>query len=365
MDTQKDVAAIRGLIEVVINDLLKTGGKFNYEQIGKEYSWRHRELIEKDSRFFLDINSLHKAMSDVNKALKKHDLALIMEGSNKRGFLYSYPEGAGEIIDQWLDKKSRDKKRMRLTEVLKLFAMSKGLLPESWVADLTPKIKELEDAEGSKSKIIEFDFNDQLTNLYNVPTFIEAIEGRKVLSLVNNARYMYDVPIIFTPYYIKEYNHRFFCVGLCRKVDGTIVKDYIVAIDRVSDIRECTDEPYQHPQKDYSTFFDDIVGVRHETDRETGQWMEKLHIEIETRNQYTHGRIVSKKIHPSQREEKKFGEAENGMGRVSIDVIPNLELTSVLLGFGSNIRVLEPKFVAERIAKNARAMSALYDESTP
>lgn len=359
--SKKEVAPLRGYFHVLIHELLKTGKQFTYNQIGCEYNQRFRLLIKEKGRKFSDYeDSMHKAMSDIIIVLKNHGLNLLREGCNRKGFSYSYPDGASNVIEKWLDEKSH--KRMRLTELVKLFALSKGLLPDSWIVNLIPQIEALEDIKEPNRKLIEFDYNNLLTNIYKIPDFLEAIQNKKVLSLINNAGYNYNIPIIFIPYYIKEYNHRFFCIGLCIDSDGTTRKDYVIAIDRVSKVQECTDFPYVPQEKDYSQFFSDIVGVRHEIDFETGEPMKKQHILIETRNRYTHGRIITKPFHASQVEVTKFGEGENGMGMVSIDVIPNLELTSLLLSFGSNIKVIEPMLVVERIANNARKLTALYDE---
>lgn len=361
----KDSAALRGIFIELIHRLLKTGEKYTYDQIGNEYKIENYEKINKDKRRYGEYHdSMHKAISDITRELKKNGTDLIREERNNRHYAYSYPNGASDIIEKWLDKKSQNKKKMRLTELVKLFAMSKGLLPDSWIVNLTPQIEGLEDEEIPTSKIIEFDFNDQLTNIYKIPYFIDAIKEKKVLSLVNNASYKYDVPIVFIPYYIKEYNHRFFCIGLCKKSDGTIAEDYVIAIDRVSKVKEDTEESYIPPTKDYNHFFEDIVGVRHEIDSVSGQPMKKQHILIETRDLYTHGRIASKPLHASQKVEHEFGKGKNGMGLVILDLVPNPELTSLLLGFSDNIRIIEPASLAERIANKAKAIAALYETST-
>ena len=255
--TKKEVAALRGLFHVLIHELLKTGRQVTYEQIGEKYNSRYSFLIHgpEGNRYKWYEESMRKAMSDISLALKSQGMDIIREGSRKKGYLYSYPEGACEYIELWLDKKSHNKKRMRVSEIIKLIAMSKGLLPKTWVANLIPQIEALEKMEAPKTKIIEFDYNDLLTNIYKVPDFLDAIEGKKVLSLINNAGYKYEVPIVFIPYYIKEYNHRFFCIGHCKKSDGTEIEDYVIAIDRVSNVEECRDEPYIPPQKDYSHYY--------------------------------------------------------------------------------------------------------------
>ena len=343
-----------------IHRLLKSGRKVTYADVLAEYEIEYGR-VGRVGRVLVD-ESMHKAMSDISKVLTHNDMELVRVGSNKTGYTYSYPEGASEVIDKWLEAKSQKRKAMRIAEIIKLFAMSKGLLPESWIVDLKPHIEALNDEGIKPEKIIEFDFNDKLTNLVKVPVFFRAIQTQRVLKIIHRAGFQRDVTIVFTPYYVKEYNHRFFCVGLCHFPDGGTMDDYVVAIDRVKDIEECVKVDYVPPKKDYSLFFSDIVGVRHEVNHETGLLMKKQHILIATQSSYTHGRIISKPLHCSQKEVARFGEGQEGMGLISIDVVPNLELTSFLLSFGNGIKILEPKMLVRRIVSAARNIMLLYGE---
>lgn len=351
----------------MINELLKSGRVLTYEIIGAEFESRYPELTRNDKRRELQdksySESMRKAVSEIRDVMRKKGLHLECGGNNRKGFLYAYPEGY-EGIDEWLAARDKKTKRLRQQQLLRLIAASKGLLPNAWMVDLTAKVEALMALEGREQrKIIEFDTNDQLTNIELIPLFYDAIEKHRVLSLVNKAAFQYERSVVFTPYFLKEYNRRWFCLGRCVEADGTVREDYTCALDRVKSVTECSDTDWMPPKIDYSHYFDDIVGMRHEIDFETGLPLPVVHIVIETLDPYTHGRILSKPLHRSQREDLPFNADGSGKGRVTIDVVPNLELMSMLLSYGFHIRVVAPVDYAARVVGNIKRMAELYASS--
>lgn len=349
----------------LINELLKSGRVLTYEIISKEYESRYPELTQNDRRRALQdksySESMRKAVSEISNIMKAKNLHLICGGNNRSGYHYAYPKEY-EGIDEWLAAKDKDEKRMRQQQLLRLIAASKGLLPKEWMVDLTAKVETLMALEGRERRtLIEFDNNDQLKNIGLIPVFYDAIEKHRVLLLVNKAAYQYERTIQFTPYFLKEYNRRWFCIGHCVESNGTERPDYTCALDRVMQVSECENAEWIPPVRDYSNYFDDIVGMRHEKDPETGLPNPVEHIVIETLDPYTHGRIASKPLHRRQVEEMPFNSDGNGKGRVSIDVVPNPELISIILSFGKDIRVLEPASFVHRIKNTVREMAVLYE----
>lgn len=349
----------------MINELLKSGRVLTYEIISEEFERRYPDLTMKDRRRELQdksySESMRKAVAEISAIMKTKGLKLICSGNNRNGYCYAYPKGYGGI-DDWLVTKDKKEKRLRQQQLLRLIAASKGLLPSAWMVDLTARIEALMALEGREQrKIIEFDTNEQLTNIGLIPLFYDAIENHRVLSLVNKAAFQFERSVIFTPYFLKEYNRRWFCLGRGIEADGTVRDDYTCALDRVRSVTECKEVEWVQPIRDYSHYFDDIVGMRHETDPETGLPLPVAHIVIETFDSYTHGRIMSKPLHHSQTEEIPFGHDGCDKGQVAIDVVPNPELISIILSFGRKIRVVAPTSFVSRIENEVREMAASYD----
>ena len=63
--------------------------------------------------------------------------------------------------------------------------------------------------------------------------------------------------------------------------------------------------------------------------------------------------IKNKPLHPSQRcSDKEM--------RITIDVIPNSELISLLLSFGSQLEVLEPQSVRDMMREHVKTLNKFY-----
>lgn len=92
--------------------------------------------------------------------------------------------------------------------------------------------------------------------------------------------------IIFHPYYVRQYNNRWFVFGL--REDKNRISN--LALDRIIDFEKLEDVPYHRNREiDFEHYFDDIVGVTHPNG------VEKEHIVLKaTKNRFPH--IVSKPI---------------------------------------------------------------------
>jgi predicted DNA-binding transcriptional regulator YafY len=66
--------------------------------------------------------------------------------------------------------------------------------------------------------------------------------------------------------------------------------------------------------------------------------------------------VKSQPIHSSQ----EIVEDNNDECRVSLHVVINPELTMTLLSYGSQVKVLKPAHLAEKMAEEAKAMATLY-----
>jgi hypothetical protein len=179
--------------------------------------------------------------------------------------------------------------------------------------------------------------------------------------------------VVIHPHHIREYNGRLFLFG---KAD---LKTYKSAskqmeykfeagnfpLDRIDEdsIKVIPNQEFIPSQIDYTTFFDDIVGVTHYTDNDTGKIkfpVEK--IMIKTHDPYAHGRMVTRPLHKSQVEEQPFDD-EEGFGLISITVSYNKELLGVIFNYEGSIEVISPKCVRDEITMEVDKMYKHYHES--
>ena len=268
----------------------------------------------------------------------------------KQGF--RYPQGVKDPIHY----AKEEIHKLRTKQLLRLLSASINLFPQTWLADIVEGAQFL---AADDKKLISFDQNMHVEHLQWVPTIFDAIEKKKVLSFQYRPRYEEKVKeVLLHPYFLKEFNSRWFVFGHATYTDGKVLEQFNCALDRIEgEISIVDDIEYIGPKGDLyaEDYFKDIVGVtRHNKPR--------LTIKIETRDAYTHWRIMTKKLHQSQRKLRDFSKTQTGL--FSIDVIPNNELDTLLLGFGAHIRIIEPQSYLDSFQEMVRKLADLYPPKT-
>ncbi len=111
-----------------------------------------------------------------------------------------------------------------------------------------------------------------------------------------------------------------------------------LALDRIISLKEIDKDFIKNTEYDFSEYFEDIIGV--------SKSHEDLPVIIHllfTPEQAPY--ILTKPIHGSQ---KKLRNDSEGL-LISIEVIPNRELFSLLLSFGERVKVVSPEIIQRRI----------------
>lgn len=272
---------------------------------------------------------LDKAKGRIRKCLQAQGLDFdeqMIDGFKE----FKYPENVPEGLLSPLRKKTR---KLRQKTLADLIQKSQGLFPASWLAKF--QLQAEEEINGSStSPIIAFDSNEQLWNLDLLPTFYHAIRDKQVLKFTYAPYAKPERTFIFHPHYLKEYNSRWFVFGLAIEGEGKQYPSNNCALDRiVSEIEKVEKVKYIPSSVDYSTYFDDIVGVT----RLKGY--QKEIIEIEAKDLYTYMRILTKRLHKNQKVLQTWNE-QSKTGRFSIEVIPNPELLGLLMSFEGHVEIL-------------------------
>lgn len=329
----------------------------------REHYFTNREIIElyigrslaNDARHFESImstryrNTLNNAFREIQSILR-NDYRTDFDFKNGHDATggYRYPKDLEDPMKPYRTKHRRE----RAQRLMKLLNQSVGLLPPTWMADVISGAQRISKDEG---KIVNFDRNMLVRNLQWVPTVFDAIENQKVLSFRYRPRYKSVVrDVLLHPYFLKEYNSRWFVLGYASYKEGEAPNPFVCSLDRIDgEITIADDVEYKKPKRETlaTDYFKNIVGVtRLNKPCQT--------IKIETQDEYTHWRIKTKKLHPSQRELKPY--TDEGHGLFSIQVIPNNELDTLLLSFGAHIRILEPQSYVDSFQEMVRKLNNLY-----
>lgn len=216
------------------------------------------------------------------------------------------------------------------------------------MADVVSRLQDKVASVRSCRPIVDFERNPNLKGLGLLNPLYDLIASRTTVS-VNyrsfNARA--PRPFVIYPYLLKEYRNRWFLFG-SRVCD---MKIFNLALDRIVDFHPCHDIPYRDNPDFGEDFFDDVVGVT----KYAG--LQKNTVRVWADNKQA-SYILTKPLHASQRVVEKC--KADGSMTFEIDVVVNNEFITLLLGFGSGIRVLSPQSLIATLRDIYNAGAALY-----
>ena len=254
----------------------------------------------------------------------------------KKAF-YRYSDNNFSINQSPLNKSEAEQLRSAIS-ILQRFEGS----PEfEWVNEIGPMLKDQFGFKSDERKIIGYETNVDYSGYEYISTLFNAIANKRVLKVVYQPFEKPSFEFDFHPYYLKQFNNRWFVFG---RNESNDVNQWTVPLDRIESVEEI-DFVYHKDKTDWEDYFYDIIGV---TKPFNGK-VEEVKILV---NKIQSPYIITKPLHPSQRVEK----LENGDLMVRIKVIPNYELETMLLSFGDKITILSPdslkSIILRRIKNN-------------
>jgi len=190
--------------------------------------------------------------------------------------------------------------------------------------------------------LIHFEYNDLLKGQEFLQPLLKAIQAKTAIEIRYKPFTMEEtLTILLHPYFLKEYNSRWYLFGLEHDPRRLVN----LALDRMIDMQPSDAVFIPNRVIDPAQYFNDIIGVTYNQ----GVKKEKV-ILCFTKDRVPY--VKTKPIHPSQ----KIVSEDNESTTISIEVIPNKELIREILSFGSDVKVVGPGAVANEIAmilKNA------------
>lgn len=286
---------------------------------------------------------LKKAFPEVIRALESKFPGCITDnGKRGKGKAYQY---IGENNNPLAEERQATEQKS-LEEYVSFCKASAGIMPFSWFSSFFENTQVLLDANRDSldgTALIQSSMEQNLTNIHLLPLFYQAITSKQVLHFSYQPFGQDPFELIFHPQFIKEYNGRWFVFGDANREP---YQAYNVPLDRIiGEVTEVNDVEYiPAPKGFYQQYFKDIIGVTHEKGAKVEQ------VVIRTKTEYQHGLLLTKPLHPSQKETLPYGEHENGCyGEVTLNIEPNRELCGKILAFGQYLEVMQPQTLREQI----------------
>ncbi|WP_294333877.1 WYL domain-containing protein [uncultured Chryseobacterium sp.] len=230
-----------------------------------------------------------------------------------------------------------------LNEAIETLSRINNLPGFDWVIAMQTKLNSGIIQYKNQRQIISFEDNEFLKGIdFLNPLYQNIINNQsldiKYKSFISDQ----EKVLVVSPYYLKQYNNRWFLFGY----NNHLNKIQNLALDRIINIKPSKAE-YKICEINFDEYFSDIIGVSNEESKEP------VDITIELSENII-PYINSKPLHGSQRI----------IGNVLyLKVKLNYELESLILSYGENMYILQPKelklVIKDRIDKIKLADSAV------
>lgn len=313
---------------------------------GKKYFIE--DLIEECSKVLDDMNEISNGISrrqilndiEFMKSTAGWNIDLIHHRENRRVY-YRYADTNFSINNMPLN----DAEAEQIKSALAVISRFSGAPQFEWVYEMIPMLETKLGLIKKEKDIINFESNIDLKGLEFLMPLFNAINNERVL-LVKYKDFKSSEPydVIFHPYYLKQYNNRWFALGLNadKKIDN-----WTIALDRIEELNEINIK-YKNSTIEWHEYFQDMVGVTKPQVTSLEEVILKFDSDVAPY-------VITKPLHPSQKHKNN----DSGL-EVRIKVILNIELEKLILSFGEQVQVLSPKNLKAKISKRLDAARNKY-----
>jgi predicted DNA-binding transcriptional regulator YafY len=311
-----------------IEDLIEACNKAIYDFTGKEIGIKKRQVLE-DIKFMESSQGWSIPLDRIREGHKVY---------------FRYDDKNFSINNKSLN----ETETQQLKEALLTLSIFKGLPHFEWVEEITTRIDSELSLTNSVKNVIEFEQNNYLKGLHFITPIYNAIINEYVIEVQYKSFKIDDIQTFqIHPYFLKQFNNRWFMFGL------NDFSKYIInlALDRIISINESAIKYTANEEIDFNEYFEDVVGVSLNTTSK----VQKIVLAV-ANNIIPY--IVTKPLHGSQ----KIKERQEQNTIVSLDLIPNYELESLLLSYGEGIEVIEPIELRKKITERINQLNQKYSQ---
>lgn len=253
-----------------------------------------------------------------------------------RKVYYRYLDKNFSILSQPLNPAEKEV----LTEALETLSRMNNLPGFDWVNTIQTKLNSGLNLNNQENQIISFEDNMFLKGLEFLNPLYQFTTNKQCLDITyqgfSSAR---ENIFTISPYYLKQYNNRWFLFGHNHKVE----KIQNLALDRIFEIKISKTE-FEESSIDFNEYFEDIIGVSNDLSSDPVKVKMQLSENIIPY-------IKSKPLHGSQHIKESI---------LYLEVKLNYELESVILSYGENMQVLEPIELVHSIKERVKQLKSFY-----
>lgn len=319
-----------------------------FKNTGKEYSID--DLLEAVNEAILDYDS---SSSGVEIRSLRGDIRFMRSEAGFNAPIETLRSSSGFYYYRYSDKNFsinnsplNDTEAEQLKNAISILQRFEGSPEFEWVNQLGPLLNDKFGLKDQSQKVMSLESNiDYKGHEYITPLF-NAIINKCVVKVryepFNKPEYL----VTFHPYYLKQYNNRWFVFGYNEFNQNQY---WNLALDRINGEIEKTNKDYRRDTTDWKDFFEDIIGVSKDPNKQ----IEEVKLLF---NKEQAPYIQTKPLHWSQ----KNNVLEDGSLEVRIKLIINYELEMKILSFGEKVKVIAPQALLSIISNRINLLNKNY-----
>ena len=135
----------------------------------------------------------------------------LFKGKEGKEVYYRYLDPNFSINNKGLN----ESESAQMKEALLILSRFKGMPQFEWVDEVVAKFESSFGLKKGAEKIIGFDENKDYTAVKHIGKLFESIHNEKAIKVTyKNFKHKNEYEVTLHPYYLKQYNNRWFCFGL-------------------------------------------------------------------------------------------------------------------------------------------------------
>ena len=259
---------------------------------------------------------------------------------------YRYTDPSFSIFNQPLTGEELSAVR----EMYHIISGISGRIEYKFLKDILIKLdKDIQKDKKDEDIIISYEENRFLKNLDGLGLLFMAIKTGQPLEVKYKPYNEKAKKMIIHPYFLKQYNNRWFLFALHEKSKEQGIHPVNFALDRFEKIENSNIEYIPNTDIDFQNYFKHIIGVTKPLNTPVTKISFVVSDELKPY-------LETKPLHHSQAPFKKYKK----WYRSSIYVIPNYEMYSSFLSFGADLIVISPQSVVEEMKRITDIMNKNY-----
>ncbi len=259
-----------------------------------------------------------------------------------RRVYYRYDDTSFSIRNQAINEMEAN----QLRETLLILTRFKGMPQFDWMEEMLIRMESAFNLKGNQASFVSFEQNPYLKGLNHFAELFNAIQYKKVLSIkYQSFKNDASQTFIIHPYYLKQYNNRWFLFGLNEEYECI----YNLPLDRINSFEAVVKSYVENTTVDFEEYFDDVVGVT----VKPGQEPVKVLLQV-SKQRWPY--IETKPLHGSQKVKCRNEESVT----IELSLQLNNEFISLLFSFGEDVKVIAPEELILILKNKAESLLNKY-----